>query len=479
MEEGRTSEPGRISLESLVSNLPFGLATFLAGILAVFAAFYFSRETLSKIPELLNINFGYDRQLRDTMPNRGMSTGGLPVTFVDVDAAAVEKWSPATRTTPREKISAIVQKLLDQKDKNPKLIFVDFDLSGGALDASDKPLLDYLARYPPDAPPLLLTRSLQPLDCEAGECAEQRCAGIDNQEAGTKSTGDGTTSFASRTAGKANVIWVASVFAPDKDGVVRSWRRWEAICREGSPILLPSPGLVASALASAHPAGLACLAKYLEQHGKTDLQVTGQCQKTWPANKGPYQELLPFIIGGPAQARVSDWMSTNEFRYQRIRAESLLENQVAETSFDNRVVVIGASYGPDKLATPLGMMPGAAVIANSIAVAPVVLDTMPAVFATVAFTLGLGVAFIWIAKFFRALPAAGLILALSYVWLSLATSALSASDAINVLSKAFGLLGVFLAIESLVEIAVDFFKGEGFRALLRHGHKKIGEAEDA
>ena len=74
------SEEGRFSLEMLVSNLPIGLATAVAGALAIFAAFHFDRETLSKIPELFDVNIGYDNQLRATADSRAKSTkaGGHP-----------------------------------------------------------------------------------------------------------------------------------------------------------------------------------------------------------------------------------------------------------------------------------------------------------------------------------------------------------------------------------------------------------------
>ena len=70
-------------------------------------------------------------------------------------------------------------------------------------------------------------------------------------------------------------------------------------------------------------------------------------------------------------------MGASGFRYQRVRALSLLADQVAETAIANRVVVIGASYGDDKFKTPFGVMPGSALLANAIAVAPAVLNTPP------------------------------------------------------------------------------------------------------
>ena len=477
------SEEGRFSLEMLVSNLPIGLATAVAGALAIFAAFHFDRETLSKIPELFDVNIGYDNQLRATADSRAKSTKGLAVTLVDVDDAAIQKWSSVTRTTPRDQIAALIEKL---RTKKPKLIFIDFDLSGDASDAGDEQLKKVLAAYPQDAPPLLLTRSLEPIPCRDGECESyKKCPPPEaTPPAGKlpegKPAAEKPRTIFESSAGKANIIWVASVFSPDGDGVVRSGRLWEGVCRNGEPLLLPSPALVATALADKDAAGMACLSAFLGRHGKTDLPATGECKKSWPVNESAYAELVPFIIGGPSQTRISDWLSANELRYQRVRATSVLDQvhdeQVAPSAFADRVVLVGASYGPDKFETPLGVLPGVAVIANSVAVAPVVLDVPPRHISRAILALLLGIIYISVAKPFRALPAAVIIFALSYGWFLVSPYIyLSAADAVNVLSKSLGLLAVFLAIESLLEIAIDWYKGKGIRALMRTRHEP-GEA---
>jgi CHASE2 domain-containing sensor protein len=475
------SEQGRFSLEMIVSNLPIGLGTVVAGALAVFAAFHFDRETLGKIPELFDVNIGYDSQLRATADSRAKATKGLAVTLVDVDSAAVEKWNPVTRTTPRDRIAAIIEKL---RTKKPKLIFVDFDLSGEASDSGDDELRTVLSNYPDDAPPLLLTRSLQPIHCPEGECETYKSCppaeAAQKPQEGEPAAKTVPTIYES-TAGKANIIWVASVFSPDGDGVVRSSRLWEAVCRNGEPVLLPSPALVATALAEKEPAGMGCLAAFLGRHGKSDLPPGGECKRSWPVNTSAYAELIPFIIGAPSQTRISDWLTANELRYQRVRASSVLDEvrdeQVAPSAFEDRVLLVGASYGADKFETPLGVMPGVAVIANAVAVAPVVLDVAPRYVLRAILTLVLGVIYISIARSFRALPAAAIIFALSYGWFLLSPYIhVSAADAVNVLGKSLGLLAVFLAIESLLEIAIDWYKGKGVRALMRAPHHESKEA---
>lgn len=457
------SEPGHFSLERLVSDLPFGPATFFAALLTLLAAILLSQDTIIKIPELIEAGYGYDTQLRATMRNRGMATGGLPVTFVDVDEDAVKAWGDATRTTPRDKLAEIIAQLAKSK---PRLIFIDFDLSGEASAGGDDKLKGLLANYASSSPPLLLTRAIRPVDCRNGICAQNECLPQPGNER-SRPAGEEGSPFDQVTSGKENIIWVASVFAPDADGVVRRWRLWEVVCSGEAQVLLPSPQLVATALSSNEPAGIGCVVDYLNLYGNTALRGRKTCGRPWPKNRGAYEALIPYLIGAPAKSPVSDWLSTNEFRYQHVRAMSVLADQVAKSAIEGRVIVVGASYGPDKMKTPFGVMPGAALIANAIAVAPVILDAPPRPYTVIVLTLLLAAGYTVIAKRFRAVPAALIILAISYVWLSLATYWLNPADAATTASMALILLGAFLALESLLEIIIDLARGEGFSALLR------------
>jgi CHASE2 domain-containing sensor protein len=460
---GGMSEPGHFSLERLVSGLPSGPATFFAAVLTLLAALLLSRDTIIKIPEFIEAGYGYDTQLRVTIRNRGMATGGLPVTFVDVDDGAIKTWGDATRTTPRDKLAEIIAQLARDK---PKVVFVDFDLSGEASAGGDDKLKALLAEYSSSSPPLLLTRAIEPIDCKNGICVPNQCA-PHSAESPSHPTAEEPSPFDQVTSGKENIIWVASVFAPDADGVVRSWRLWESVCADGTQVLLPSPQLVAAALASKQAAGSGCLADYLKPYGSTAFHVTKACDRPWPKNRGAYQALIPYLIGAPSKSPASDWLSTNEFRYQHVRAASLLADQVAKSAIEGRVIVVGASYGPDKMKTPFGVMPGAALIANAIAVAPVILDAPPRPYTVTVLTLLLAAAYTMIAKTFRAVPAAAIILAISYVWLSLSAFWLNPADAAATASMALILLGAFLGIESMLEIFIAWYRGEGFSALLR------------
>jgi CHASE2 domain-containing sensor protein len=464
------SEPGRFSLEKLVTELPSGFATLIAAVLAFLAALFLGRETLTKIPELIEASYGYDAQLRATVKNRSLATKGLPVTFVDIDDVAVRLWGDATRTTPRKKIADLIARLAENR---PALIFVDFDLSGASL--SDGPLQELLANYAPTSPPLLLTREIKPLDCPEGGCGGAQCAGAADA-APSGAAEDPVLPFKAVTAGKPNILWVSSVFHPDGDGIVRSWRLWEFICENGAPVLLPSPQLVAAALAGKAPAGKDRLDGYLRSLDHDGSQ-SANGEETWPRNRNAREALIPFLIGGASTSHVSDWLETSEFRYQRVRAMSVLSDDVAPSAIKDRVIVIGASYGPDKLKTPFGVMPGAALIANAVAVAPAVLDTAPRPWVATLLALVLASAYGYIAKTFRAVPAAVLILFLSYLWLSAATYLLNPADAVNTVGTALVILGAFLALESVIEIVIGFIEGKGFSSLLRQGHAEHSPAE--
>ena len=71
------------------------------------------------------------------------------------------------------------------------------------------------------------------------------------------------------------------------------------------------------------------------------------------------------------------------------------------------------------------------------------------------------------AKTFRTIPAAVIILTFSYLWLTLATYWLNPADAVHTISFALVILGAFLAMKSVIEIGWDLTAGEGLRACLR------------
>ena len=451
------SEPGRFSLEKLAEELPLRPATFLAGFLALLAALILSRDDISEIPEMVEAKFGYDSQLRATLKNRSIATAGLPVTFVAVDDAALNEWSDATRTTPRTKIAELIAGIAG---KGPSLIFVDFDLAGTSTNGGDVRLNDVLEKYAKDAPPLLVTRSLAPMECPEDGCGPQACSGGGTAGAAASSP------FESAISGKENIHWVSSVVNPDGDGVVRRWRLWELQCRNAALSVLPSPQLVAAALVGPKAPGRGKLDAYLQALG--DQHNARDARLEWPENAGARDALIPFLIGGASQLQVSDWMSKDGFRYERVRATSVLADQVADTAFKDRVVVLGASYGSDKLKTPLGIMAGAALLANAIAVAPSIINERPNhPISRMLLTLMLAILYGTIAKTLRAIPAAVVIATVSYVWLSLATFWLNPADAVDTVSLALVILGAFLAMEAAIEIALDLIKGEGLAAIMR------------
>ena len=166
-------EPGRFSLERIVASVANRRVSFIAAVLALIAALALGREAISEIPEIVEAGYGYDAQLRATHLNRSLVTHSLPVTFVDVDDEALNAWADATRTTPRAKIAALIERLSAQ---HPSAIFVDFDLSGAMTSAGDTDLAKTLDTYPRNGPPLLLTRAMRSLTCPEGVCSASACA---------------------------------------------------------------------------------------------------------------------------------------------------------------------------------------------------------------------------------------------------------------------------------------------------------------
>ena len=449
-------EPGRFSLERIAAAVSNRRVSFIAAVLALIAALALGRESISAIPEIVEAGYGYDAQLRATHLNRSLVTHSLPVTFVDVDDEALNAWADATRTTPRAKIAALIERLAAQ---HPSAIFVDFDLSGAMNSAGDTDLAKSLDTYPRNGPPLLLTRATRYLTCPEGVCSASACATATQNKLEA-------SPFEETVSKNPNVRWVSSLFAADGDGIVRSWRLWEPACKEGKIAAFPSPQLAALALAGPERAGAAKLDDYLA-YAAQQAQGIPAAQPVWPKNADAREALIPFLIEGASHERVSGWMGDRGFRYQRVRALSLLNGEVADTAIKDRVVVLGASYGPDTFKTPFGTMPGSALIANAIAVAPAILDTQPvSAFFLFVVSFLLATAYAVIAKTLRAIPAGFAILALSYVWLSLATYWLNPADAVQTVSYALLMLGAFLAIESAIEILLEL-PSHGLSAFLR------------
>lgn len=62
------------------------------------------------------------------------------------------------------------------------------------------------------------------------------------------------------------------------------------------------------------------------------------------------------------------------------------------------MVVLGASYGPDTFKTPFGTMPGSALIANAVAVAPAILTQPVSAFFLFVVSFLIAIAYAVIAK---------------------------------------------------------------------------------
>ncbi len=297
-------EPGRFSLERIVATVANRRVSFIAAVLALIAALALGREAISEIPEIVEAGYGYDAQLRATHLNRSLVTHSLPVTFVDVDDEALNAWADATRTTPRAKIAALIERLAAQ---HPSAIFVDFDLSGAMTSAGDTDLAKTLDTYPRNGPPLLLTRAMRSLTCPpVGVCSASACAPA------TQSKLEASP-FEETVSKNPNVRWVSSLFAPDGDGIVRSWRLWEPACKEGKIAAIPSPQLAALALAGPERAGAAKLDGYLA-YAAQQAQGISAVQPDWPKNADAREALIPFLIEGASHERVSGWMGDRGFQ---------------------------------------------------------------------------------------------------------------------------------------------------------------------
>jgi CHASE2 domain-containing sensor protein len=305
--------------------------------------------------------------------------------FLDVDEETYRRWG--TPVTPRHKL----KQLIDYAARsNARVIVVDFDLNrsyddlGEELGKSDIALADYLANYDSNHPPLILVRRL--VDFHPDErCPQPHESFLD-----------------ARLIGRKNVFWGSVGFDQDDDFIERRWRLWEPVCSSAEATVLTSVQLIAAALTLGGEAKRQEASRWVQQF------APGDCNVCPPTRHGLRYKLTKFLSGGTVQqfelekdieleAGGSDLVQRILFRipflgpadsegYSSVKlkegsSEPILTVlpawQVTELEeghypgpdlVNRRIVIIGASYrdSGDIHATPLGNMPGAMVLINSI-----------------------------------------------------------------------------------------------------------------
>lgn len=252
----------------------------------------------------------------------------LAVTYVDIDDALYrDRWGlPAM--TPRDELARLVDSLASA---GARLIVVDVDLAWGERDAV---LGEFLASYDAEAP-LVFMRQI--VEDTAGLVLYP-------------------SAYDDVFAANPRLRWAHAFFFTSAGGQIVDWAPWVAACGGAGPELLPAVAVVAFEQSrGAEPARPPTPAGCSTDHQPATQRII-------------YTEGFGF----PRSSRIAAGEVFNvERRAARtLRAEALLDGSRIDTAalLRGRIAIIGGSHaaGRDLHDTPIGVLPGAVVQANTV-----------------------------------------------------------------------------------------------------------------
>ena len=345
--------------------------------------------------------------------------GSLPVTYVDIDDALYRDTWGLPLVTPREELAKMLRTLADA---GTALVVVDIDL---AWDERDPAFDAFLAAYAGPATLVFIRR-------------------LEQSESGLvpfASPYDAT--FAANSHW---LRWAHAYFYSDADGTLRDWSPWLRFCEDGTATVLPAAAVVAL--------------EHLSPTGGGPRRPPADCATDFASEPYPiiYTENFAFAEGKGAAA-----LPDPRSPARSIKAAALLDGTRIDTQalFAGRTAIIGGSHsaGQDLRLTPIGILPGAIVQANTILHAQAQIGTGPP------------------AAWMQRVSVAMMFLVLTLLGFPLAVALLAGTAAASV--SLFSFFGVFANIELaallfvqfriLAWLAEPFWKGlreDGWRVLL-------------
>jgi len=347
-----------------------------------------------------------------------------PVTVVDIDETTQAAWRhPAT--TPR---SALVRMINVVAAAQPAAIVVDIDISwgdqAGPTDSASRQFRTYLQRYGGPAP-LIFPKRLA-LGVE----------GFRNPVA---------SSFDEVFRANSMLAWAHAEFVTGAGGAVRTWSEWVPLCSADGPAWLPS---VETAVAL---------------HADPALDILPPVTPpTLPLRCGSVEPVTSRLIFGP---RITGLERSGSVRNaQAVSATAVLDSAIARDDsslFAGRVVLIGATHadGGDQWLTPVGILPGVELLANTIRYARLEpTDGLLAELGRRVVALFLFLVFVAIVRYLKgaARPIAFVLLGLIPTFVALKLGWIGFLDA---LETAVLLTILFEAIHMLIEFAADLHRG--------------------
>ena len=308
----------------LVRTATFAVLSLLAVALAGNAAFVKPLRHAAEKP------FEFDWALR-TLSLGWFDAGRrtLPIAIVEVDEATWRNWGspPMTPHADLARMLAIVTRA------RPAAVVVDIDLAYGA-DALGDRLGQFLQAYDGEAP-IIFPRRIEP-----GPRNERRLA---------------ATPFDALFTGNPRLHWAHAGFA-GAQGVVREWDPWLVVCGPHGPQPMPA---VATQVALVLPAGWHGLPLTAAPNAR------GECDDEPPE---PESLLIGPRLTGPTHPPLME-------EAKLVSALALLDPALERDDaglFAGRIVFVGATHSGtgDTWVTPVGVLPGVELLANTVRFLP-------------------------------------------------------------------------------------------------------------
>jgi CHASE2 domain-containing sensor protein len=323
-----------------------GLLLEVAALNLPFPALKFTRQAADDMADVM---------MRMSALSQASPEAASRFAFINIDDATWIAWG-APLITPRNKIATLLARVVESK---PAVIILDIDLAFRDEVNSENILKSFLSSYPADAAPLVLVRNFEP--AANAIHSELRPTQYEQQ---TQQT---------------NVYWALPSFERDDDGMVRRWQLAAVTCAAAAPVTVPSVQLQAAwlwlgkknellrtPLARLRPEN--CDVPAPDVRVKIDLGSDGhaiEINSNDPSSRIVYT--IPWVPDAMVQGPL---MPDGNFKVVVRNADTVSRIQPGNgiPGIAGTIAIIGGSFhdGGDWYRTPLGQMPGALVLINSI-----------------------------------------------------------------------------------------------------------------
>jgi CHASE2 domain-containing sensor protein len=396
----------------------------------------------------------------------------FPVTLIDIDDPARKAWGlPAT--APHKALSELIA---IARESGALAIVLDFDLSfDNPAQQADPTLYNMLFNYRPEWAPLMIVRWVPFTK------TEQRTYTAEAYRA---------TAYDKAVEGKPNVMWISAVPLQTGDRVIRQLRLWQVHCETASGEVHPAAPLALLSLLNGGEHRQATI-EYLSARATEECGNGAAPPVGWP----PFREraaTIPYTIDGEGAAigaRQIELLGRTVQLARRVGAGVLVDYTpgladrvdrkapIDAEPFAGRAVVIGATHADtrDIHMTPFGSMPGALIIANTLASARTMVEVPDAgpllrnVLAIVLFAV-----FGYIAAHLKPVPAVVVIGIAACGALALFAPALGFGGGLEAVATGLAAFGMFKLFDSIAGIAHEWRHGKGWHALLKPPHSSAG-----